>query len=37
MTEFQHRMHFSWPMSTPYLYHLAASTSLWFIPFRPYS
>ena len=37
MTEFQHMMHCSWPMSTPYLYHLAASTSLWQIPLMPYS
>lgn len=36
-TEFQHRMHLSYPMSTPYLYHLAASIGLASRPFSPYS
>ena len=34
---FQHMMHFSWPMSTPYLYQRAASTVSCSTPLAPYS
>ncbi len=37
MTAFHDTMHFSCPMSTPYLYHLAASMSSRAILLRPYS
>lgn len=37
ITEVHETMHFSWPMSTPYLYHLAASTRSGVILLIPYS